>query len=103
MKIKPLEIQQPADLNTTLSTAHLQNFTHQIESNPLISGRLIEGVVLTLAAPVIINHRLGKRPQGWIIVDVQSAGTPIIKRTAWDNLTLTLATSADCTVSIWVF
>jgi len=102
-KIRPLDLQQAETTPESLIQSNLQRFTQQLEENPLLSGRLIEGVVLLLAAPTAINHRLGRKPQGWHVVDIESGGVPTIARTVWDDKTITLTTTANCTVNLWVF
>lgn len=73
--------------------------------NPIVDAPLsqsvqLDGVVLT-AGNNLINHRLGRQPQGWEIVDTTAAAT--IYRTSWDNLTLALNSSANTTVSIRIY
>lgn len=73
--------------------------------NPVISNEINQGTLLTdinlKSGSNVINHKLGRQPLGWIIVD-QTASAEIY-RTAWSNLTLTLNSSATASVALWVF
>lgn len=65
------------------------------QTNVVSNVSLINGVT-------VVNHLLGRVPQGWFITDIN--GTATIYRSApFNPLTLTLTSSADVTVSIGVF
>lgn len=96
----------------TLSTAALQKFQENVRSSvdsivacPIIDGVLLEKVELKSATTTYINHKLGRKPQGWLIV--RQRGNSII----WDlqdnnknkTSTLALACSADVIVDVWIF
>lgn len=68
---------------------------------PMNSGFQIDGVVLSASANVI-NHRLGRVQQGWIITDL-NASTTIYRSQAFNDKTLTLTSSNAATINIWVF
>jgi hypothetical protein len=70
-------------------------------SNPSLKTRLLKDVALAVGANVI-NHKLGRTPQGWRIVDVNGAAQ-IYRSEALNPLTLTLTSDAVVTVSIEVF
>jgi hypothetical protein len=69
--------------------------------NPMNNGILITGLVLASGAN-IINHKLGRAPQGWIIVDIQGIAS-IYRSAPFNSTTLTLFSSADITISLGVF
>jgi hypothetical protein len=73
-------------------------------SLPLSSSLILQGVVLTTGANVV-NHKLGRKLQGWIICRQRSAAS--IYDTQDDNqmpdLTLQLTSSASTMVDILVF
>lgn len=88
------------------------------ELNPLLAlptstPAFLKGIVLTNQAPVVINHKLGRKPIGWVITDlVLGDPTEIITiyRTAdLNDLTLTLKLNSTgvgthtATVSLLVF
>jgi hypothetical protein len=72
-----------------------------ILSLPFLSGLLIKDVDL-INGVTVVNHRLGRKLQGWFIVDVD-AGVDIYRSAPLNDRTLTLTSGADCTVSLWVF
>lgn len=69
--------------------------------NPSLQANLLTGIDLSNGATVI-NHKLGRMPQGWRIVDIDGAAT-IYRSAALNDLTLTLTSDAAVTVSIEVF
>lgn len=70
-------------------------------SNPSLKTRLIKGVSLIVGATKI-DHKLGRTPQGWRIVDIDGAAQ-IYRSEALNDLTLTLTSDAAVTVAIEVF
>ena len=72
-----------------------------ILANPVNNVSILPGVSLKLGTNVI-NHLLGKVQQGWFLTDIQ--GPAVIYRSIpFNNLTLTLVSSAAVNVSIGVF
>lgn len=70
-------------------------------SNPFCSANILENINLKSGVNVI-NHLLGRVQQGWFLVDKQAA-SDIYRSAPFNNLTLTLTSTADVTVSIGVF
>lgn len=72
--------------------------------NPLVKGQLLTGVELSTGVNAI-NHKLGRKLQGWIVVGID--GVAEIYDTQRTNqmqqLTLNLTSDADVTVNLWVF
>lgn len=71
-----------------------------ITDNTLLKGRIIDSTALA-SGPNIIDHRLGRQPQGWIITDLNANVT--LYRSEWSPTTLTLVASGPCTVSLYVY
>jgi len=70
-------------------------------ANPLNDINIIPSVQLVIGNN-IINHKLGQMQQGWFLTDINAAS--VIYRSAPLNATsLSLNSSAVCTVSIGVF
>lgn len=70
-------------------------------ANPLSKSLILKGVSLSIGDNVI-NHKLGRKIQGWALVDVD--GVAAIYRNAPKNeLTLTLNSDAAVIVDILVF
>jgi len=70
-------------------------------SNPLVNGILLKNISL-INGDNVVNHKLGRNPQGYIIIDI-NASASIYRNEPFNELTLGLASDADCTVSLYVF
>lgn len=68
---------------------------------PTNSPSLLSGVQLVIGNNVI-NHLLGRAPQGWIITDINAVAS-IYRNAAFNDLTLTLHSSANATIGLMVF
>lgn len=71
-----------------------------ISDNTLLKGRQVRDVALQTGVNVI-DHRLGRQPQGWLIIDLNANAT--VYRSGWSDLTITLTASGPCTVSLYIF
>ncbi len=102
--IPPLERQHTEDQDSELFQQNIKNFVKTLEDNPLLDGVLHEAIEFAIGAlTVVINHKLGRQPRGWVITDFTAlAGTGVI-RAAWDDKTITLTSSAACDLDLWVF
>jgi hypothetical protein len=69
-------------------------------ANPLNGVSILENISLSIGSNVI-NHKLGRLPQGWIIVDKQGVAD-IYRSAPFNNLTLTLTSSQAVIVNIGV-
>jgi hypothetical protein len=70
-------------------------------ANPLTDPLIIKNVSLASGANVI-NHKLQRMQQGWILSDITASAT-IYRSQPFNDLTLTLTSSAPCTVSLVVY
>ncbi len=68
---------------------------------PVLNGLLLSDVALGVGNTVI-NHRLGRTPQGWALVDINGAAQ-IYRSAAFNSLTLTLNSDAAITVGLYIF
>ena len=102
--IPPLEMQHSDDQGTQLSRENVKKFVKPIEDNPLLDGVLIEDIIFSGAVTVNVTHKLGRKPRGWILTDLTGGLVDVARNTgAFDDKFLSLASSAACTISIWVF
>lgn len=67
----------------------------------ILDGNLLTNVALINGATVI-NHKLGRKMIGWMIVDQDSLAS-IYRSKPKNDTTLTLTSSAICNISLWVF
>lgn len=70
-------------------------------ANPSLQNLILKDIVLASGSNVI-NHKLGRKMQGWRIVDRDSAAT-VYRSAPLNDLTLTLTASAAVTISLEVF
>ena len=70
-------------------------------ANPLNQSNYVQNQAL-INGVTVVNHGLGRKPQGWIIADINGAAE-IYRSAAFNSLTLTLTSNAAVTVSIMVF
>lgn len=71
-------------------------------NNPLILGRQISAIAMIASTPLTINHGLGRTMQGWFLVDNTSSS--VVWRTQnLNSTTLTIESSANTTISLWVY
>jgi hypothetical protein len=73
-------------------------------NNPLVAGLLLENIAL-INGTTIINHKLGRKLQGWLIVGINAAATVYDNQATNQNpqLTLSLTSNAAAIVSLWCF
>ena len=69
--------------------------------NVLLQGNLLPNVSLINGATKF-NHYLGRGMLGWFVVDQDAAAT-IYRSAPLNTQTLTLTSSAACTVNLWIF
>lgn len=67
---------------------------------PLNDGVLLENLTLVPGSDNQVNHKLGRVPRAWLVVDRRQNAS--VWRTGWTNSLLTLQVDADCVVSLWV-
>lgn len=81
---------------------NIAEFVSPLTSNPMLDGRLIENVVLG-TTETLIEHKLGRAYQGWIIVNKNAAQDVYVSSTSLPKKHLALTAGGTVTVSIWVF
>lgn len=74
--------------------------------NPVIANALVQGQQLNniqlINGVTVVNHKLGRKMQGWIVVDMDAASI-IYRSQPFNALTLTLTSNAAVSISLWVF
>ena len=84
-----------------MQTTRWKSLIDPILKNPLNSVSILEDVSLKVGDNVI-NHRLGRKLRGWVLLDVNAA-TTIYRSAPLNDLTLTLNSSAVAIISLGVF
>lgn len=71
---------------------------------PFLDGTLIEDVTITTGTPKVVNHGLGREPVGFLVLD-RDANAIVWQSTTTVNYAnrMTLNSSANVTISLWVF
>lgn len=69
--------------------------------NPMSSGVYVENISIVNGANVI-NHKLGRKPQGWIVTDINDTHT-LYRSAPFNDLTLTLTANGAMIISLYVF
>lgn len=89
----------PIDLMQTKWAAEL----NPLLTVPITQGVALKGIVL-VSGNTVINHKLGRLMQGYFITD-QNAVASInrLSTAAFNDLTLTLSSTASVTINLWVF
>lgn len=72
-----------------------------ILAQPLNNANYLQNVSI-INGVTVVNHGLGRKPQGWVLSDINGAAT-IYRSAAFSPLTLTLTSSAAVTIGIVVF
>ncbi len=72
-----------------------------ILSNPTLKNLVLQSITLS-SGDNVINHRLGRKLQGWMIADIDGAAA-IFRNAPKNDLTLTLNSNAPVTVDILVY
>jgi hypothetical protein len=72
-----------------------------VVQQPLVNSSQIDGVNL-IAGETKFSHKLGRTPQGWMVVD-KTGYADIFRSAPFNPLTLTLTSSFAVTVSVLVY
>ena len=85
-----------------LSLAEITEVLADLYDQPILNGHLIEDIEITSGTPYTLNHGLDSVIQGYIVVKRNANAT------VWDSddatrQTITLNSSANVTVDLWVF
>ena len=91
-----------ADINDVVGS--VSALVGQLNSIPILRGQLIENITLSAITPLrnAVRHRLGARARGAIVV-LQSVDANIRVLPSSSSNEISLTTTAQVTVSLWVF
>lgn len=99
-----LPIYQTANKDVSLLQTTWATQLNPLLGNPLVNGVLLHGVKLANGT-TIINHTLGRKLTGWMLVGINAAATVFDNQASnqQPQLTLSLTSNAVATCNIWVF
>lgn len=69
---------------------------------PILNGNEVDGINLVANKPQAINHLLQRMPLGWFLLD-NTANTVVWRTASFTTTTITLQSSANTTINLWVF
>jgi hypothetical protein len=93
--------QLPTKLQPDMQTTKWKSLIDPLLKNQLNNVSILNDVKLSVGANKIA-HKLGKKPQGWLILDINAAAT-IYRSQDFNDAFLTLTSSAAATISLGVF
>lgn len=100
--LKPFVELNLADQDLNRVQNNISNAVNPITIVPFLDGQAIEGIVLTSATPVTVNHKLRREvKQIWVTKLETNA---VVWTTPSDDPanTIIMNTTADATVNVWV-
>ena len=94
----------PLKLDWDLAQTQWATEINPVLQNPITAGVLLKNITLATGTNTI-NHKLGRNLQGWFIVRQRAAGTVYDTQDTnkFPALTLTLQSSANISVDLYVF
>lgn len=92
------------DQSLTLLQSAWGSQLNPVLGNPLVNGTLLRNVALASGSNTV-NHKLGRKLQGWVITRQRSSGSVYDTQDSnqHPDLTLTLQASAAMVVDLYVF
>lgn len=93
---------QSSNTQFQLMQSKWASIINPIISLPLNNGpSLVKNITITTGNNVI-NHKLGRTPIGWIVID-QNANIDLYRNNEFNDLTLTLNSTGAAIISLLVF
>lgn len=94
-------MQLPKQLDLAMMQSRWSAILNTYIANPSLNSIILFDVSLGVGVTVV-NHLLGRTPNGWRVVDIDAAAT-VYRSAPFTDLTLTLTSSAAAKVSLEVF
>lgn len=95
-----LPLFQDQDQTLMLLQTRWKSILDPLLKNSIVNGNQVNGV--SINGQKAIPHGLGRAPVGWFLTDINGAST-VYRSAAFDANNLTLTSSANVTISIWVY
>jgi hypothetical protein len=102
VQFTPSSLEEVSRQGNTLSERVSQTL-RRVTSNPE-NDYVVQSVSLVTLTNNVVNHKLGRKPVGWALLDDTGGG--IVRLTGvndWTATTITLYSPATCTVSLKVW
>lgn len=94
------QLQHPDSLINRIQNV-ISNTLAPIISVLFLDGVQLTSITLTAATPTVVSHRLGRPVANWWVTKL-NANAVVWESAPSTDTTITLSTSADATVNIWV-
>lgn len=104
---------RPQIIHTTMPELNrvennLRPFLEEIIKTPILRGKIVKGVDLVSANATAVNHGLGRRWTGYLVISQNVAGSVYAPTTQnaenkYASKCLYLRSSANMTCDLWVF
>ncbi len=91
----------PKGLTLDLLETRWAGILNPVLANPATNMSFLSNVKL-VSGTNVINHGLGQKQQGWIMTDILGAAS-VYRTQPFNDLTLTLFSSAPVTISLGVY
>lgn len=94
----------PQSMDWNLASNRWASIIEPFLNAPIAQGVLLEDVEL-INGVTVVNHRLGRKLRGWIIVGIDGVAAIYDNQATnqMPQLTLSLTSNAAVTCNIWVF
>ena len=94
-------MQLPTKLQPDMQTTKWKSLLDPFLKNQLNNVTILKDIELVIGNN-FISHKLNRKPQGWLILDINAAST-IYRSEPFTESTLVLNSSAVATISLGVF
>ena len=84
---------------------HVESVINPVLDSAIIDGVLLEDIALVSGSFTSIEHKLGRKPRGYLVIRKSAAQTVYEDAGDYDNrkLFIKLRASGSVTVNLWVF
>ncbi len=92
---------QSDDVTFQMMQSKWGSILNPVISNPTTNPLILKNISLQTGTNVI-NHKLQRMQQGWIVADINNSAT-IYRSQPFNEITLTLTSSAPATITLLVY
>ena len=84
---------------------HIESVLNPVLNSAIIDGIILEDVDLVSGSFTSVEHKLGRKPRGYLVIRKSAAETVYENAGDYDNrkLFMKLRASGSVTVNLWVF
>lgn len=101
--ISPLQKVQTLIADLATFQNYVEVVINVFRGKQIIDGVLIKDIYIPAAGSINVNHGLGAKPRGWIVVRKDAYADIYEDESPAPNTIVKLTATAEVTFSIWVF